>query len=59
MTWQQKCVEVCGGLVRLTEMNHLLAKVDLNELDEFAKLVLKVTFGLEQIKSWRIDLGEG
>jgi hypothetical protein len=57
MTWQQKCVEVCGGLVRLTEMNQLLAKVNLNELDEFAKLVLKVTFGSEQIKSWRIDLG--
>lgn len=55
IAWQQKCVDVCGGLVRLTEMNELLAKLDLNELDEFAELVLKVTFGSEQMSKRRIE----
>ena len=52
-TWQQKCTEVYGGLIRLTEMNKLFANIDPTHLDEFAELVLKVTFNSEQLERWK------
>lgn len=53
LEWQQKCTEIYGGLVRLTEMNKLFSTIDPTELDEYAELVLKVTFSSEQLERWK------
>jgi hypothetical protein len=52
LAWQQLCVEVHGGLIRLPDVHSLFARIDPPYLDEFAELVLQVTFGSEQMEKW-------
>lgn len=52
--WQQRCCDVYGGLIRLNEADKLFATVPPDDLDDFALLILEVTFGSEQLKRWGI-----
>ena len=54
LVWQKRCSEVYGGLVRLTETDKLFTMVAPEDLDDFAKLVLEVTFGMEQMERWGV-----
>ncbi|KAF2107962.1 hypothetical protein BDV96DRAFT_588009 [Lophiotrema nucula] len=45
--WEKRCTERFAGLVRLTETDKLFSMVPKGELNEFARLVLQCTFGLE------------
>lgn len=55
-TWSKHCTEVYGGLINLNQIDHLLASIELSEMDEFATLVLKLTFGSEQIERWEMQV---
>lgn len=49
-SWAQRCEEVNGGLMRIGELNKMMSVVEVGEVDEFAALVLKMTFGHLQIE---------
>jgi hypothetical protein len=50
--WEKICVETYAGMVRLTEVEKMLALVPKEEICEFAKTVLECTFGVEQVEKW-------
>ncbi|KAL9077949.1 MAG: hypothetical protein Q9157_003131 [Trypethelium eluteriae] len=54
LVWQRRCSEVYGGLVRLTETDKLFAMVAPEDLNDFAKLALGITFGMEQMERWGV-----
>ncbi|KAI9690149.1 MAG: hypothetical protein M1822_009110 [Bathelium mastoideum] len=56
LAWQKRCSEIYGGLVRLTETDKLFAMVAPEDLDDFAKLALRITFGTEQMEKWGIEI---
>ena len=58
LAWQKRCSEVYGGLVRLTETEKLFTMVAPENLDDFAKLILEVTFGMEQIERWGVEVSD-
>jgi hypothetical protein len=43
--WEKRCAERYAGLVRLTETDKMLELVPKGEISEFAKVVLRCTFG--------------
>ena len=55
LDWQKQCFEVYGGLVRLSETDKLLSIISPEELDDFAKLILEITFGIEQMERWGVE----
>lgn len=50
--WQLSCCQTYAGLGRLTEVQKLLAKVPPRDVNEFARLMLEVTFGAVQTQTW-------
>ncbi|KAL9057554.1 MAG: hypothetical protein Q9162_002287 [Coniocarpon cinnabarinum] len=57
--WLSRCKEVYGGLVRLTEMEKLFETLEPRELDDFARVMLGVTFGAERVGAWGVDVNVG
>ncbi|KAI9711558.1 MAG: hypothetical protein M1820_002123 [Bogoriella megaspora] len=55
LAWQKRCSEVYGGLIRLTETDKLFTFIAPEDLDDFAKVILEVTFGMEQMERWGVD----
>jgi hypothetical protein len=55
LIWEKRCAEVYAGLTRIPEADELLTKVPPEELNEFAKVVLEMSFGVEQMERWGID----
>jgi len=55
LTWQKRCSNFYSGLVRLTETEKLLTLVAAKELDEFARTMLEITFGVEQLEKWGVE----
>ena len=54
VAWEKQCSEVYAGLVWLTETDKMFAMVPRGEINEFAKLVLECTYGVEQMERWGI-----
>jgi hypothetical protein len=54
--WEKQCCDVYAGLVRLTEVDKMFAMVPLEEINEFAKLVLECTYGVEQAERWGVQI---
>ena len=46
------CTDVNGKMVRVTQLNRLLVEVETGEVDEFARLVLRLNVGREQMGRW-------
>ena len=58
LAWQKRCSEVHGGLIRLTEIDKLFTMVAPEDLDDFARLTLEVTFGMEQMERWGVETSD-
>lgn len=52
--WEKRCTEVYSGLVRLTEVDKMMALVPREEVCEFADLVLECTYGEGWTQRWRL-----
>ncbi|KAF1844425.1 uncharacterized protein K460DRAFT_288156 [Cucurbitaria berberidis CBS 394.84] len=54
LAWEKQCCELYTGLVRLTEVDKMFAMVPRAEINDFAKVILECTFGLEQTERWGV-----
>ncbi|KAJ4369600.1 hypothetical protein N0V83_005362 [Neocucurbitaria cava] len=59
VAWEKQCSEVYAGMVRLTEVDKLLALVPPEEINDFAKFALEGTFGGEQMERWGVARAYG
>jgi hypothetical protein len=50
--WEKRCTEVYSGLVRLTEVDKMMALVPREEVCEFAELVLEYRYGEDWAQRW-------
>ena len=56
LAWEKQCSEVYGGLIRMTEADRLLTEVRPEDVNDFAKLVLEIVFGVEQMERWGVPI---
>ena len=54
--WMKQCSEVYGGLIHLAEADKLLAETAPEEVNDFTKLVLELTFGAERMERWGVQI---
>jgi hypothetical protein len=50
--WEKLCAEEYTGLIQMAEAGRLFTEVAPDEVNEFAKMVLELTFGREKMERW-------
>jgi hypothetical protein len=50
--WEKICSEVNVGLVQMTDVNKIMARVSPDEVNDFAKGVIGITCGKESMRIW-------
>jgi hypothetical protein len=53
--WKKLCANVDIGLTQFTEADELFANLAPSEVDDFTKVVLETTFGVERIQKWFVS----
>ena len=56
--WEKLCSEVNVGLMQLAESDRLFTDAGPEEVDEFAKVILEVSFGSERMERWVTPIQE-
>jgi hypothetical protein len=52
VAWEKMCSEVHVGSMQMAEVDKLFTEVGPEEVNEFTKVVLEVTFGRERMERW-------
>ncbi len=50
--WVKICSEVNVGLVQMTDVNKIMARVSPDEVNDFAKAIIGITCGEESMRIW-------
>ncbi|KUJ09630.1 uncharacterized protein LY89DRAFT_274672 [Mollisia scopiformis] len=56
MAWEKLCSEVHVGLMQMADAERLFTDVSPEEVNEFTKVVLDVTFGRERMERWGVHV---
>ena len=56
--WQKLCSEVDVGFIQRFEAEEILAQCGPSDLDEFAEMLLEMTFGGTRMERWRLKRNE-
>lgn len=54
--WSRLCSEVDVGFMHREQTERLFTDTNVEDIDEFGKLMMKVTFGLERMERWGMDI---
>ncbi len=54
--WEKLCSEVHVGLMQMAETDRLFTEVSPEEVNEFTKTVLLLTFGVERVERWGVRI---
>ena len=55
VAWEKLCSEVHVGLMQMGEADRFFAEVALEEVNEFTKAILEVTYGRERMERWGVQ----
>jgi hypothetical protein len=56
--WEKLCMEVHIGLMQMAEADRLFNEVRPEDVNEFTKMVLDVTFGRERLERWGVKIDD-
>ena len=56
LAWEKLCLEWNIGLMQVTETDKLFTEVTPEDVDDFAKAVLEIAFGVERMERWESQL---
>lgn len=59
MAWEKLCSEVHIGLMQMAEADRVFTEVAPEEVNEFTKVVLDITFGRERLERWGVQIDDG
>ncbi|KAK9318861.1 hypothetical protein V1517DRAFT_334384 [Lipomyces orientalis] len=54
LAWEKLCSEVNVGLLQIAEADKLFTEVAPEDVNDFAKLMLEVAFGIERMERWGV-----
>lgn len=56
VAWEKLCSEEYVGLIQMADAEQLFTETEPEKVNEFAKMVLEVTFGRERMERWGVQI---
>jgi hypothetical protein len=58
VAWEKLCSDVHVGLMQMAESDRLFAEVPPEEVNEFTKVILEITFGRDRMERWGVQVDD-